>query len=578
MIYRISANQPTFREVVLQPGFNVVIADVTKQSSKKDSRNGLGKSTLIEIIHFCLGSQTESKKGLFVPKLNGWAFSLDFDLGERRVEVTRHVNKPNEFRITGDVAGLGELVDGEVRLTTRAWRDTLGRYMFGIPERDEVGKWSPTFRGAFAYTVRRGKGAFLSPFSNYKSQATWDKQVHNAFLLGLAWEDAQAVQLLREKENAVKALKAAAKSGVIDGFLGDVGKLEADRVQLAEQVEQSEARLASFRVHEDYQQIERKASELTQEIHALSNANVLDTRRASQLRAAVAEETGDYGSSQVVRLYEDAGVQLPGMVLERLEAVQAFHQRVVANRRDFLQGQLSDIETAVAARTDQIKRLTEKRAELLLILSETGALDEYTRLQQRHLTLAARLKDIEAAVANLKKFEVGQSEIKVEKEQLHQQALRDYEERAPTRERAIRLFNSHSHALYEAPGNLLINVKATGFSFDVKIERAGSAGVTAMQVFCYDLTLAELWACRCPSPSFLVHDSLIFDGVDERQVGRALGRAAAVSEKAGFQYVCTINSDAVAEHELPDDFDLNDYVRLRLTDASPAGSLLGIRF
>ena len=57
MIHSIAANQPTFRPVKLTPGLNVILADRTKGSSRKDTRNGLGKSTLIEIIHFCLGAK-----------------------------------------------------------------------------------------------------------------------------------------------------------------------------------------------------------------------------------------------------------------------------------------------------------------------------------------------------------------------------------------------------------------------------------------------------------------------------------------------------------------------------------------
>jgi uncharacterized protein YydD (DUF2326 family) len=55
-ILRVRADQPTFRDVTFTSGFNVVLAERTKESTKKDSRNGLGKSTLIEIISFCLGS------------------------------------------------------------------------------------------------------------------------------------------------------------------------------------------------------------------------------------------------------------------------------------------------------------------------------------------------------------------------------------------------------------------------------------------------------------------------------------------------------------------------------------------
>ena len=64
-------------------------------------------------------------------------------------------------------------------------------------------------------------------------------------------------------------------------------------------------------------------------------------------------------------------------------------------------------------------------------------------------------------------------------------------------------------------------------------------------VFCYDLTLAKIWSKREHSPGFLIHDSKIFEGVDERQRAGALQLARKTSEKEGFQYICTFNSDII---------------------------------
>ncbi len=74
MIHAITANQPSFRTVQLTPGLNVILADRTEDSSNKDTRNGLGKSTLIEIVHFCLGARVSSGKGLAIPALENWEF------------------------------------------------------------------------------------------------------------------------------------------------------------------------------------------------------------------------------------------------------------------------------------------------------------------------------------------------------------------------------------------------------------------------------------------------------------------------------------------------------------------------
>ena len=39
MIHSITANQPSFRRVELTPGLNVILADRTEESSRKDTRN-----------------------------------------------------------------------------------------------------------------------------------------------------------------------------------------------------------------------------------------------------------------------------------------------------------------------------------------------------------------------------------------------------------------------------------------------------------------------------------------------------------------------------------------------------------
>ena len=63
MIIAVKCSESSFKEVEFKPGFNVVLADRTKESTMLDSRNGLGKTTLMEVIHFCLGAQTSKIKG-----------------------------------------------------------------------------------------------------------------------------------------------------------------------------------------------------------------------------------------------------------------------------------------------------------------------------------------------------------------------------------------------------------------------------------------------------------------------------------------------------------------------------------
>jgi uncharacterized protein YydD (DUF2326 family) len=69
----------------------------------------------------------------------------------------------------------------------------------------------------------------------------------------------------------------------------------------------------------------------------------------------------------------------------------------------------------------------------------------------------------------------------------------------------------------------------------------------------------------------------LFDGVDERQVARALllGQRAAGSG----QYIVTMNSDIFDKLPLPAKFDRNKIiVATRLSDETETGGLFGFRF
>ena len=124
----------------------------------------------------------------------------------------------------------------------------------------------------------------------------------------------------------------------------------------------------------------------------------------------------------------------------------------------------------------------------------------------------------------------------------------------------------------------MLDVTPTGLKFNIEIEKSGSTGIGNMKIFCYDLMLARLWSKHSPNLGVLIHDSIIFDGVDERQRALALELAARESEAHGFQYICTLNSDQVPSGEFSEKFNIDHYVRLRLTDESVGKCLLGVHF
>lgn len=580
MIKAIRCDQSSFRTVHLAEGMNVILADRTHEETKHDSRNGLGKSSLIEVIHFCLGSRF-SRSGLTAESIRGWTFSVDLEIGGKLISISRNTESPQAVLVRGDMAGWqssqSQLPLAETQLTVEELNRFLGERVFDIPP-DPPQQYHPQFRNIISYFVRRGE-SYSSPFDHHRRQKAVETQVSNVFLLGLAFNFASEFQLVKDQENEVLQLKKMSSSGALGGILGSMGELQALSIRLEKKAKEQSMRLQSFRVHEDYNEIAQMADRLTTEIQqAAKDKSVHQRLLKLYSRSLDVEHQQVSNEADVVETYQSIGIEVPEMVVNELNSVKRFHQEVVENRRSFLREEIAKIKVLIENTDKILKQKTEERASLMTILNSHGALEEYNQIQKLHGKTMTELDETKRKIELLEQIESRRSAIRVERENLLLRSRRDMSERRAVRSRAIELFNANSQALYEAPGNLVIDIDKNGFRFNIEIERSRSHGVEHMKIFCYDLMLAQLWAERSPSFGCLVHDSTIFDGVDERQVAAAIQMASKESTERGFQYICMMNSDSLPERDLPIDFNIEEFVRLKLNDEDISGCLFGTRF
>lgn len=580
----VRCDKESFREVRFKPGFNVILAERVKESSDRDSRNGVGKTTLIEIIHFCLGASTSKNKGLRVKELENWTFILDLEIRGKDYSIYRNTLDVNRIKIEGDVSDwpIKPVFDHEEQkhiINKKDWNVLLGYLIFGIPNEDAAKKYSPTFRSLISYFMRRAGDGFTSPFNHYPRQREWDIQVNNAFLLGLNWEYAAEFQVLRDKERTLKELKRAANEGLLSGYVGSIGELEAERVRLEDEIAQLDEQLRTFKVHPQYLKIQEEANSLTREIHEIRNSSTINKQLLSMYKESVVSEK-DVSIDKVKQVYEESGFLFSDKLVKKLDDVSGFHKKIIENRKDYLTTETGRIKREIEEQESRIKQLDEKKAGLMEILESHGALEEYNKLQQRGTKLKQQLEEVKNRKENLKKFEEGKSALKISREELFQNTRRDYQERLPFVEKAIKKFNRNSENLYNEPGILSINVTESGYKYNVEIKRAGSEGIGYMKIFCYDLTLIQLISGMSDKWGSLIHDSTIFNGVDERQISRALELAAAEAEEQGFQYICALNSDNVPYDDFSDSFraEFDKHIIITFTDATETGGLLGIRY
>jgi len=580
MIHEITANKDSFRPVRLVPGLNVILAERTADSSQKDTRNGLGKSMLIEIIHFCLGSNVQKTSGLNSPSLKDWVFTMRMSLAGEAISITRAIATRSKVQVSGLSDRWAETPPAEIFptkiLTVKQWKAVLGKALFGLNSSAEF-QYRASARTLVSCFVRRGHFAYGAPFTAFERQPPWSVQVHMAFLLGMEWQHAVEWQAIKDKDQAIKDLRRAINAAVPPEMRGTVGELEAERALMEQAIERDAGALDNFKVHPQYESIQHKADQLTEQLHDATNSLFTESRRLKLYKRASEEEESPSDES-VVQVYKEMGIVFSECIRRSLHEAQDFYRLVVRDRRAFLSVEIRRLAALIEENRAKVRELTEARAKHLEVLRDHGALRELTKLQEKHAQKIVELEDVKRQIKERRPMESETRRLAREKTSLLDIATRDHAERHESWDIVVRQFNDNSQALYKAPGRLVIDITDSGFKFGIEISKSGSEGIGKMKIFCLDLALLEFSRKRDLSVNFLVHDSDLYDGVDSRQRAAALELAAEISERSGTQYICALNSDMVPKDDFSESFDIDQYVRHELTDREPSGTLLGIMF
>ena len=582
MIRRVYSDLPTFKNLSFHPGLNVLLADTTPDATERQTRNRAGKSSFTEILHFLLGGNVEKGSIFREPVLNEQRFGLELDLGEDEVTVERVPENRSTLEIVNGtwknwpIQPSTDKKTGETRIKNALWKNVLGRLFFDLPE--SVDTYGPTSRSLISYFVRRqSANGFIDHQSQSKDPNPYDQQVAITYLLGLDWRIPQHWQIVREREKSLRELKKAAKGGALGDVISSTADIRTKLTVVEAHAEKLKGNLTEFKVLPEYRELETEASELTRQISQYSDENTIDRQVLADLESSL-EEEAPLPSLKIEEVYQEAGIVLPGVALKRFEDVHEFHKSVLSNRRYYLEGEVSSARQRVAKREQAIEKIEERRSQIMKLLKSHGALDHFTKLQSELSRVEQEFENLRKRYETAEALETGKTEQTLERQQLLLRLRQNHREQKETLKEAILAFEEISKSLYEATGSLHIAESENGPTFEIKIQGKRSKGIKNMQIFCFDLMLMKLCTKRGIGPGFLVHDSHLFDGVDERQIATALHVGAVNAEKLGYQYIVTMNSDAVPE-KLPEGFDLSKHVLpVRLTDDTEDGGLFGVRF
>jgi uncharacterized protein YydD (DUF2326 family) len=583
MLYRLSSDRPSFKTIQFRKGLNIVLADRQlpadgdERAPQRRTRNGAGKSSIIDLVHFLLGGDSEG--ALKSEALVDWTFDLSLDVGDERLVVRRGRGSPrvsiqNDGPEFADSAEAGEL-------TNVAWISRLGKAWFQLNGSRQPG--AASFRQLISYFVRRRRdGGYDDPVRTFRAQANAVNETNLAVLFGL---DAEVVRRFHRAKNALKQIQTAQKALRDLEKTAPAGTRRVDlEAALSAQIvaatlarDHLDERIRSFNVLPVFRELEQELATLNEHSRDLSDGDVLDRESIDANRRAL-EAEGQDRAPRLQALFAEAKMVFPDIVSRRYEEVASFHHRLIENRQAQLQSEIVSAQRRIAQRRPEREQVEVRRRQITAALRTGGPAEELLRLRDELSEKDGVVRALEARFTEARRLETQAEEKQQEIEDATRVLRQDRRERSAVANQASRTFSEISERLYETPGELAISANEQGLRFVPSIPSSQSAGVMSMQIFCFDFTMASLCRSRSMGPGFLIHDSHLYEPVDGRQFARALRIGAEYAEEIGIQYIVTLNSDELARAETEGGEDFRGFVLTPLLSDAPEGGLFGIRF
>lgn len=577
MIKKVFSDLPSFRALSFTSGLNILVAERHQDATARDTRNGTGKTSFIELLHLVIQERKNKDDDFHKPEIVGHNFGVNFWHEGQKLTVERKTAPDREK----DQAFLNAKP-----IELKVLRQKLAAEWFNLTSEDLDDVYAPKFGALFSYFVRKERnGGFASPALNSSVQRAWDSQINLAYLLGFDWRLIQTLQHLKDEKKAADTLSTIVKGGFLSGGMLDANKMQSRVDVLENEVEVRKQELAKMHVVDGYRRHEEEANELSRAIRDLNENNLEDLDLKESIDIAL-KEVDEIRERDLKSVYDEAGVFFGDQVVKRFDQVLNFHRQVAKNRKAQLAKESARASERLKQRRKEIDVLQGRLTEKLALLRSGVALERVGALQSDLLGLETELADLRQQLPKVR--EINETKIRLKREIEEQVELigDDVQSREEARKFAVQAFAEVSRHLYDEPGNLVLGRSkgSAGLEIDTDIVGKKSGGKSHMQIFCFDWVLVEAAKKRDLFPGFLVHDSHIFDGVDGRQIGLALDFAAKKCAELGIQYIVAMNSDDLEKVKNEERasgekiFDPDQYIiETRLND-DESGGLFGLRF
>lgn len=525
---RLYSNRPdVFKSIEFNDGLSAVLAEIRVPANRSLDTHNLGKTTIGELIDFCLLRGKSPTFFLFKHQATFESFTFYLEIllpSGDYLTIARPVVPGSKVDFLRSEVPLPDVTD----LDISEWAhvgvsfERAKGLLDGLLGFEVLKPWP--FRKLVGYLIRSQRD-YLDVFQLGKfSGKHQDWKPFVAHLLGLQAEPVIALYDKREELTAADLRLSTltrewgadeADASVIDGLIAVKRRDIAARAAVLE----------SFRLgDEDQRRTVDVVEETEARITALNEEAYQLTQLSSRIETSLAEQQIIFRPSEAEKLFREAGVAFGDQLKRDFDQLVAFNRAITKEREDALKLQRVEVNERLQEIAGLLSTLNAERTRTLSFLRESDSLAKYKELSREFSAQQAELAVLEARRAAATRLielrrdqrvlaeEFGQLVTKVESE--IEKASKD------DTSRFGRLREYFTEIVHEVLGqNAIIAIhmnNAGGVEFtaefigDTGLATSGDHGTSYRKLLCiaFDLALLRTYL-DVPFPRFVFHDGAL---------------------------------------------------------------------
>ncbi len=538
------------------------------EKKKKSPNNNLGKSTLLDLIDFCLVSKFDEKssKRLFHAHekwvlLNTEVF-LEFEIDRKIYTIKRWFTNPNNITLIDE--------DGESSYNTEGMKHILFFKIF--QEANEYTEdtmikdtYFRTIMRFFLKIDKKWKLAFDDPIKYDSNQELMQLIAVHFFLM---WIKNTISVRNEEIQSEIKKINITLEA--VGGFLKEkywkdfLAWAEAHRNSISLKIDSDKDLLANFTLAGSYDDIISKINTFTATIKDLTTSINLSEERLEKYKFSISDQWIDnISATKVANIYKECNELLADSIKRTLTEAIEFRKTIIEGRKEFLTSEIESLAISIKNLREKRLSIEKDRAMYYQIINNPDWIKDlvqwYNQLEDKTKELAElnwKLWTYEDISDKKQDLATKINNINTEILDFSKNYLRDAQ-----MEFLKKITELHNYIYPSEETDTIFSITP-----DIELPEKFKINVLPNKVFwkwrnhwrtlIYDLAiLSNRVLENLSGPVFLTHD-WIFDWMDKTQMIKTFSYINKLSEDHQIQYITTVNEEWLITEDFWDKADI----------------------